>query len=233
MRRRHGIATVSAFYALLTLATAAPPAQAAAQAPAQPNPVIFIHGRNADPGVWGRMQADFTAAGYPTDRLFGWSYDTAQSSNEVLAARLSAYVDDVLAQTHAAKADIVAHSLGSLPSRWYLEFGGGTAKTAHWVSLAGPNHGTQIAWLCALWDQGCKDMTPDSYVLRHLNQGTETPGPTRYATWWSSCDEQITPAVSTELAGAANTRTAACLRHNDFLTDPTVSQGVRDFLATP
>ncbi|MBH1937366.1 triacylglycerol lipase [Streptomyces sp. AV19] len=206
---------------------AGPPARSAAP---PPDPVVFVHGRNAGPGVWGAMTADFTAAGYPEDRIFAWSYDTTASTNEALGERLSAYVDTVLADTGASRVDLVAHSLGSLPTRWYVKFGDGGRKVAHWASLAGPNHGTGVAWLCALWDQGCRDMTPGSYVLTRLNEGAETPGPAEYATWWSSCDEQIDPVESTRLAGAVNTATG-CLRHNDFLSDPTVSRQVRAFLA--
>ncbi|MEH6378568.1 triacylglycerol lipase [Streptomyces sp. KLMMK] len=205
-------------------------AAAPARAASPPHPVVFVHGRNAGPGVWGGMQDDFAASGYARDRLYAWSYDTGRSSNEVLAGEFAAYVDGVLARTGAARADVVTHSLGALPTRWYLAFGGGTGKVAHWVSLGGPNHGTSLAYLCALWDQGCKDMTPDSYVLSHLNAGDETPGPTRYATWWSSCDEQIAPVSSTPLDGADNHRAAGCLKHNDLLTDDTVSQQVLTFL---
>ncbi|WP_344116853.1 triacylglycerol lipase [Streptomyces blastmyceticus] len=221
--------------ALVTLLSVLLAATALGASPARatppPNPVIFVHGRNAGPGVWGAMRADFLRAGYPEDRLDAWSYDTGRSTNEVLAGEFAAHVDAVLARTGAAKADIVAHSLGSLPSRWYVAFGGGAAKVAHWASLAGPNHGTTVAYLCALWDQGCRDMTPGSYVLSRLNAGPETPGPVRYATWWSSCDEQIAPVSSTALAGAVNTRTAGCLKHNDLLTDAAVAQKVRAFLA--
>ncbi|MEU6237624.1 triacylglycerol lipase [Kitasatospora sp. NPDC047058] len=151
-------------------AAAAPgPAVPAAGAP---NPVIFVHGRNADPGVWSGMIDSFRAGGYPADRLFAWGYDSSQSTDEVLSARLAAYVDGVLQRTGAARVDLVAHSLGSLPTRWYVKFGGGAAKVGHWVSLAGPNHGTTVAWLCALRDQGCRDMTPGSYVLSRLNRGS-------------------------------------------------------------
>ncbi|MEV6673033.1 triacylglycerol lipase [Streptomyces sp. NPDC051162] len=215
---------------LSVLCAAAALGAAPAGATAPPNPVIFVHGRNAGPGVWDGMRAAFVRAGYPADRLDAWSYDTTRSTNEVLAGQLAAHVDAVLARTGASRADIVAHSLGSLPSRWYVEFGEGGAKIAHWVSLAGPNHGTGLAYLCALWDQGCRDMTPGSYVLSRLNAGSGTPGPVRYATWWSSCDEQIVPVSSTALEGAVNTRTAACLKHNDLLTDATVTSQVRAFL---
>ncbi|MFC5720619.1 esterase/lipase family protein [Streptomyces gamaensis] len=214
----------------LALAAAMPVPSRAAEPPL---PVVFVHGRNAGPGVWDGMRAAFTAAGYPQDRLFAWSYDTGQSTNETLSGQLAAYVDDIRARTGAPRVDLVAHSLGSLPTRWYVKFGGGEDKVAHWASLAGPNHGTSLAYLCAVWDQGCRDMTPGSYVLTHLNENIETPPPVRYATWWSSCDEQIAPPDSTRLAGAVNIETAGCLKHNDFLRDHGVAGQLRGFLATP
>ncbi|MFD9477437.1 esterase/lipase family protein [Streptomyces nojiriensis] len=137
--------------ALLTLCLALPaasPAQASSR-----NPVVLVHGYNADPGVWGALRADLRAAGYTDAELFSFGYDTHQSVNEVLAGRLGAYVDQVRRETGAAKVDVVAHSFGSLVSRWYVKFGGGAAAVDHWVSLAGPNRGTSTAWACALWDQ--------------------------------------------------------------------------------
>ncbi|MFD0384747.1 esterase/lipase family protein [Streptomyces stramineus] len=214
--------------ALLTAGTlAAAPAPAAAVPP--PTPVIFVHGRNAGPEVWDAMVDGFLAAGYPSDRLYAWAYDTSRSTNEVLVGQFADRVETVLARTKAGRVDVVTHSLGGLPTRWYLAFGAG-GKVSRWASLGGPNHGTRLAYLCALRDQGCRDMTPGSYVLSRLNAGDETPGPVRYATWWSPCDEQIAPVESTALEGAANTRTGACLTHNDLLTDGEVFRQVRAFL---
>ncbi|MFH8572835.1 esterase/lipase family protein [Streptomyces sp. NPDC017993] len=198
-------------------AAAAPPRAAGSQ-----NPVIFVHGRNAGPGVWGGLTAYFEQHGYSKDRLFAWSYDSSQSTNEVLDGRLASYVEEVLSKTGAQQVDLVAHSLGSLPTRWYVKFGAGQQTVDHWVSLAGPNHGTDVAWLCAAFDQGCRDMAPGSYVISKLNSGAESPGPVRYTTFWSACDEQIVPAQSTPLSGATNIQTT-CLKHNDLLTDPEVA----------
>ncbi|MCB5907492.1 esterase/lipase family protein [Streptomyces pinistramenti] len=218
--------TVTALSALAAAVLAAGPAVAApAPEAASHIPVIFVHGRNAGPGVWGDMTAYFEHHGYSQDRIFAWGYDSSQSTNEVLDGELASYVDEVLTKTGAQQVDLVAHSLGSLPTRWYVKFGGGQQKVAHWVSLAGPNHGTDLAWACAAWDQGCRDMTPGSYVVSHLNRDTETPGPVRYTTFWSACDEQITPAKSTPLSGATNVKTA-CLKHNDFLSNDEVILGV-------
>lgn len=227
MLRFSGVVRIAPLLAaLVALLLPAPAAQAA---PAR-TPVVFVHGYNADPGVWGALRADLLADGYSDAELFSFGYDTHRSVNEVLSGRLAAYVEDVKRRTGASRVDLVAHSFGSLVTRWYVKFdGAGQSSVAHWVSLAGPNHGTTTAWACALWDQACRDMSPDSYVQKKLAEGDETPGAVRYATWWSNCDEVINPDSSVPLTGAAN-NAAGCIEHNDFLGDDSVSQGVRNFL---
>ncbi|MEU8513799.1 hypothetical protein AB0C76_19735 [Kitasatospora sp. NPDC048722] len=101
---------------------------------------------------------------------------------------------------------------------------------ANLISQAGPNHGTGLAWLCAARDQGCRDMTPGSYVVTNLHRDDETPEPVHYRTFWSPSDEQILPHPSTPLNGATNTETSR-LKHNDFLADPAVIDAVAGILA--
>ncbi|SMG61642.1 hypothetical protein [Cedecea sp. NFIX57] len=184
--------------------------------PAVKLPVVLVHGRNADSGVWGSLKAALVQHGYPDTQLFGWNYDTSKSTNEVLSGEFSQYIQGILRDTGATQVDILAHSLGSLPTRWFIKFDGGTQIVRNWISLAGPNHGTSLGYLCALWDQGCKDMTPGSWVVSHLNQETETPGPTKYTTIWSAGDEQISPPTSTLLSGATNIEVSR-MKHNDLL----------------
>ncbi|MFF9428764.1 esterase/lipase family protein [Streptomyces sp. NPDC014746] len=212
------------------LLSAAPVRAEAPRAASARVPVVFVHGYNADPGVWGGLRADLRADGYADAELFSFGYDTHRSVNESLSGALAAYVEGVKRQTGASRVDLVAHSFGSLVTRWYVKFDpAGQTSVAHWVSLAGPNHGTSTAWACALWDQACRDMTPNSYVQRKLAEGDETPGAVQYATWWSNCDEVINPDDSVPLAGAVNNG-AGCLDHNALLGDDAVSAGVRAFL---
>lgn len=223
MRRLATAATTTALAAALL---AGPGAAAPAHADDTRTPVVLIHGRSADAGVWATLKDHLVRNGFPEDRIFTWEYDTSKSTNEVLAGQLAAYVNSL----GAPRVNIVAHSLGSLPSRWYIKFGGGGQKVDRWISLAGPNHGTSLAYACALWDQGCKDMTPNSWVLSHLNEGDPTPGATRYTTFWSPDDGQILPPTSTQLEGAADIK-ADGLKHNDFLWDPTVLDRLDALLA--
>ncbi|MFF3771754.1 esterase/lipase family protein [Streptomyces sp. NPDC002232] len=231
MLRFRGRSAVPLLAVVASLLLSAAPVRAEAPRAASARvPVVFVHGYNADPGVWGGLRADLRADGYADAELFSFGYDTHRSVNESLSGELAAYVEGVKRQTGASRVDLVAHSFGSLVTRWYVRFDpAGQTSVAHWVSLAGPNHGTSTAWACAMWDQACRDMTPNSYVQRKLAEGDETPGAVRYATWWSNCDEVINPDDSVPLAGAVNNG-AGCLDHNALLGDDAVSAGVRAFL---
>jgi len=172
------------------------------------------------------MISRFQADGWTSAELNNWSYNTSQS-NVTTAGEVRDRVDQILAATGAAKVDIVTHSMGGLSSRYYLKNLGGDAKVDEWVSLGGPNHGTDTARFC--WQTSCVEMRPGSSFLNALNSGDETPGAPRYGTWWSPCDEVINPDSSTPLSGAANTQTA-CMSHSNLKEDATVYGQVRDFV---
>ncbi|ADG88798.1 esterase/lipase family protein [Thermobispora bispora] len=195
---------------------------------ATPDPVIFVHGWSGADWNWAVMIADFQRNGWPSNRLFAWNYDWTQS-NAVTAQKLAAYVDQVRAQTGAAKVDIVTHSMGGLSSRYYLKFLGGTAYVDDWVSIGGPNHGTNASYLCNLLMVSCAEMNYNSAFLTQLNAGDETPGPVNYGTFWSNCDEIINPDSSVLLDGAVNTY-VGCIGHISMLASPSVAQKVRNFI---
>lgn len=188
------------------------------------NPVLFVHGWNSSGATWGTMIERFKADGYTDLELFNWSYNTAQS-NAVTAQELSTKVDSILSVTGALKVDIVTHSMGALSTRYYIRNLTGGNKVDDFVSLAGPNHGTNSALFC--FQTSCIEMRPNSSFLNALNRKDETPGRViSYGTWWSSCDEVINPQTSTILKGATNTQTN-CLRHSDLHQDAAVYAQVK------
>jgi triacylglycerol lipase len=188
-------------------------------------PILFVHGWNSSGSVWNTMISRFQADGFTN--LNNWSYNTAQS-NKTTASQIATKVGQIRAATGAAKVDIITHSMGGLSSRWYAKYLGGTSYVDEWVSLGGPNHGTNLASLC-FWQTSCFEMRAGSTFLSQLNSGDETPGDVRYGTWWSPCDEVINPDSSILLSGATNTQTA-CISHSGYYSSSTVYGQVREFV---
>ena len=140
-------------------------------------------------------------------------------------------VDALLARTGARKVDVIAHSMGTISARYYVEHLGGAAKVDAFVSLAGVNQGTLWAVGCAVL-VSCREMVPGSSLLDRLSANVEVDRPTRFAAWWSPCDPAILPPTNAELPGARNTETG-CLGHSDLKTDSRVVSGVLAFVARP
>lgn len=190
------------------------------------DPILFVHGWNSSSSTWNTMVNRFAADGWTSAELNNWSYNTSQS-NATTASQIKAKVDGIISATGAAKVDIISHSMGGLSSRYYVKNLGGDLKVDEWVSLGGPNHGTDTANFC--FSTACSEMRIGSSFLKALNSTDETPGAVSYRTWWSACDSIINPDSSVSLSGATNTQTA-CLSHSDLHQDATVYGQVRDFV---
>ena len=222
-RKRISLTTLTAALGMAAALLVAPPA--ATGAPVH-DPIVFVHGYDSSASTWDTMVGRFKADGWTDAELTRKTYSSTVS-NKTVAQDVGAEVDRVLAATGATQVDIVTHSMGGLSSRWFLKHLDGTGRVDDWVSLGGPNHGTNVAYLC--FSVPCGEMRPGSAFLTELNQADETPGAVDYGTWWSPCDEAIDPQESTILAGATNTKTA-CMAHSTLLSDATVYGQVRDFV---
>ena len=226
--RKYVVAAACAAFVGAAPAQAAKPGGGGGGTPITHNPIVFVHGWNSSGTVWNTMISRFSADGWTSAELNNWSYNTSQS-NATTASQLSTKINDVLKRTGASKVDVITHSMGGLSSRYYARNLGGDLKIDDWVSLGGPNHGTNWAYACYPFSAGCRHMIPGSGFLDALNAGDETPGAVRYGTFWSSCDEIINPDTSTQLSGATNVN-VGCLGHSALRTDAGVFARVRDFI---
>lgn len=209
------------------------------------DPIIFVHGFDAASDTWNTMVSRFLSDGWRPSELFHRSYSW-RAPNGVTARQIAVGVDQVLAATGATKVDLITHSMGALSTRYYLRNLGGAAKVDAWVSLAGPNHGTDRADACPRRSNipSCQELETGSQFLRALNQGDETPGAVRYGTWAATDDSIVPNGVA--LDGATNVITgpldrlipdAACLffilpgdAHCEIHEDGQVYEQVRDFV---
>jgi triacylglycerol lipase len=192
------------------------------------DPILFVHGWNGSASNWSTMVSRFEKDGYPKSHLSTYTYNSSTSNKTLAETEVKSRVESLLKATGAAKVDILAHSMGSLNSRYYVKFvAGGQEKVDDWVSFGGPNHGTKAANIC--FTATCVEMRIGSKFLTELNAGDETPGTVNYGTWWSPCDEFINPPESTILSGATNTKTP-CISHLALVSDEAVYKEVREFI---
>lgn len=190
------------------------------------DPILFVHGWKETGSIWNTMIERFEKDGWTKAELNNWTYNTAQS-NATTAKEVATKVTEIMKSTGATKVNLITHSMGALSTRYYIKNLGGEKTIEDWVSLGGPNHGTETANFC--FEVSCEQMRIKSTFLNQLNEGDETPGEVRYATWWSPCDEIIKPTTSVILTGATNTETE-CISHLALPTNEKVYVGVREFV---
>ncbi|MFI0481372.1 esterase/lipase family protein [Actinomadura sp. 9N215] len=224
----------TAAMAVAAVTALAPPAQAAqtgrtARTALAHDPVLFVHGINENSLLWLTMIDRLKRDGWTDGELFNWDFNYFESSVKT-AGDIRAKVDDILAETGASKVDIVSHSLGGVNSRWYVKFLGGTSKVDDWFSIAGANHGSRTAAVCAPLVVSCREILPGSELLTTLNAGDETPGGVRYGTLRSDGDLFISPIESTVLDGAENYKAESPIGHIALTQSAEVYPIIRDFI---
>lgn len=196
-------------------------------------PVIFVHGHNGDESAFSEIENEmgslFTPLGVvrPSDdyskcgnKLGTWGksisvrttyYDPDSSSDiSTYAKRLEKVVNLVLFCSGAEKVNIVAHSMGGLVARGYIQ-NGNDNKVNKLIMLGTPNRGVYnfidigcgSSLLISSYeneenqqffkDRECNDMKPNSDFLIQLNSN-EAYGSTNYITIAS--DEKSSPTFS-------------------------------------
>ncbi|GAA4446248.1 esterase/lipase family protein [Actinokineospora soli] len=210
--------------AVAAIALLIAPRQAPAGVSATHDPVILIPGMTAQASAMDPMKTNFVNAGWSRDRVFTWTDSTSMKGDLTQAGvELGQKVDSVLNQTGARKVVLVTWSASTLAARSYLKHvPGAQTKVSLYFSMAGPHHGTTTAapWCQNLYPS-CKQFAIGSPWLRELNSGTEVPGSpaVRYTTLRSTCDTNVDPSVSAELAGADNRQPPTCINHFMFPSD--------------
>jgi triacylglycerol esterase/lipase EstA (alpha/beta hydrolase family) len=155
----------------------------------------------------------------------------------------AAVVGDAAASALAAGApsvDVVGFSAGGVTARWWVAKEGGDALARRVVTLGSPHHGTQLAGLGARLGlpgcpPACRQLAPDSDLLRTLNSGDETPTGPRWTSVWTDQDEVVTPPDSARLDGATTVVVqrvcpGTALTHGDLPRSPLVAAVVLEAL---
>ncbi len=197
------------------------------------DPVIIIPGMTGTTQFMEPMRTNFVSAGWPSSRVFTWTDSTSMTGDLTKAGQeIGQKVDSVLSQTGSRKVVLVTWSASTLAARSYLKHvPGAQDKVSQYFSMAGPHHGTTsaVAWCQNLYPS-CKQFAMGSPWLADLNSGTEVPGSpaVRYMTLRSTCDTNVDPSITAELAGADNRQAPSCITHGQFPSDADVFDVIKN-----
>ncbi len=135
-----------------------------------PTPVLFVHGSGLSPDSWQEMIRHFQSSGYPEGYLLAVELEPNDGDNIRAAEELiknAAQQLESAAETASGRSGcdgaapdriaIVAHSMGSVSSRWYATVIAPENVSAL-ITLAGSNHGTDE--LCGFSGEGNAQMCP-------------------------------------------------------------------------
>jgi triacylglycerol lipase len=169
-------------------------------------PVVLLH------GTFSTVASNFSAltpALQATQRcVYGFDYGLGGLRPvRESAASVTAFIDDVLAETGAEQVDVVAFSQGGLVLRTALRQDGLSGKVAVAVLIAPSFHGSTSALLDALPAgacPACADQTAGSALLTELDAGGDLDGDVRYAVVSSLNDTVVTPVASQVPDGPAD-----------------------------
>ncbi|MCA9770850.1 MAG: hypothetical protein KC466_00490 [Myxococcales bacterium] len=174
-----------------------------------PIPVLFVHGWAGEFGnSFSTMRQWLSTHGWGNVPLVEMKMrDSVFNCAEQSAEDVRNAVLDLLSPEYNYRVDIVAHSYGNLPARYFIKYGGGAVVVRNYVSITGPNHGTALSnenpWICSV-----TEMDPDGPWIHDLNTPDETFGNNvRYTAIRSLNDAFVIPSVSSRLAGALNVDT--------------------------
>jgi len=205
----------------------------------RPGPVLLV------PGYGGSTASLQVLADALTDdgkdvRIVKPSGSGTQDLREQ-AEHLRNEVDAVLDETGAPSVDLVGYSAGGVVVRIYVADLGGGSHVRRAVTLASPQHGTDLASLAGALGStacpaACQQLAPDSDLLRWLNSGDESPPGPAWVALWTDDDSTVVPPDSGSLDGALDlSLQSVCpgvhAEHSDVPRSPAVVAIVASVLA--
>lgn len=113
--------------------------------------LLYVHGILGDTlGMTASPRAEVALPGVPPQRIadrydlvLAFDYENISTGIEVTAASLGARLADVgLGPNHGKTLHVVAHSMGGLVARWFIEREGGNKVVQHLVTLGTPHAGS-------------------------------------------------------------------------------------------
>jgi triacylglycerol lipase len=194
-----------------------------------PGPVLLVSGYGGSTRALDALRSALLSAG--RDVVVVPAVDGGTGDIETQAEALGRASAAALRRSGADSVDVVGYSAGGVVARAWVRHHGGASVARRVLSVGSPQHGTALAelavGLAGRCPAACRQLRPDSGLLRSINAQDETPSGPAFVSVWSSADEVVVPVTTARLSGAVNvTVQSVCPRdhasHGDLPSDPVV-----------
>ena len=157
-------------------------------------PILLVHGLADNRSVFTVLRRSLRRRGF--GRVHTVNYSPLTRDVRAAARSLGRAVESLCEQTGYERVHVIAHSLGGVIARYYVQRLGGDARVHTLVTLGAPHAGTQSARLLPV--RLCRQLRPGSDLL------TELAGPaagcrTRFVAVWSDLDQVVYPKCNARI----------------------------------
>ncbi len=156
-------------------------------------PILLIHGYQMNSNSWLMFIHFLKKLGCSS--LYTFEYSPWKSIEEV-SELLSEKVAQILQEENKTKLNIIAHSLGGLVSRYWIEKSDGKNKICHLVTLASPHQGGKMSRLGV--GKAIQQITYQSEFIQKLGK-PNPPAGSSYLAIYTFMDQLIFPVESAKM----------------------------------
>lgn len=130
-------------------------------------PVLFIHGMLHNRATFAWLVQRLALAGWREFREINLM--TTFHSIPKMADQVAEAVH-LLRERHAVKqVDVIAHSMGGIIARYFVQLKGGDGPVRNLITLGTPHQGTELSKLSLF--SNVRELSPQSHIIRRLSAG--------------------------------------------------------------
>lgn len=158
-------------------------------------PVLLLHGFVDNRSAFALLRRSLLRNGWT--RVQALNYSPLTTDIRSAAEALGPHIERICEESGHPRVDIVAHSLGGLVARYYVQRLGGDARVRTLITLGTPHTGTRAVPALSPHPLA-RQMRPGSEVLTELAAPAKGCR-TRFVAFWSDLDQLMVPVEAARL----------------------------------
>ena len=167
-------------------------------------PLVLVHGVNGSSADFKVMKQRLIADGWPESWIYTFdAQDPKWGCNVDNAAAVKLLVQRAIAETCQPRVDLVAHSMGTMSTRYFLKDLAGEGLVNTYVTLGGPHHGLSSPCFAPDFLNVCvwRELCETGAFVKELNTPTMIVGHGHWVSIFGTADTTI-PNASSQVTGA-------------------------------